>query len=428
MENRYKYNDSPTAHGGAYYGQDEGVYELSNLSQTTTSYSMASKGQDPYADDVPLTKYSGRYVPGGPSSMRHDAPLPPLPPDAAVLENAPPVLERPERKRRPWVTWGLSLVQVGVFIYMLVRMAQLTGSPIATRPTFNPMVGPSTYLQINLGSRYVPCMHYIKGVTDSVDEFPCPNSTSVDDQVCSLSELCGMGGVGTHPHQWWRFITPMFLHAGFVHIIFNLALQLQSGARVESDIGHVKYIVIYLASGISGFVLGGNFSPDGVSSCGASGALFGIIAIEVLDILFNWSLYPHPRRFLLFLLIVIVLSFAIGLLPGLDNFSHIGGFCMGALLGITLLRSPLALRTDDPIYERTATVGERIKATPRLFYARKVGWYLWLLVRAAALLAAVVYMVVLIRHFNNGGGHCSWCKYLSCLPIKNWCDAGYISS
>lgn len=236
-------------------------------------------------------------------------------------------------------------------------LAQLTGSPIQTTPSFNPMIGPSQQVLINMGSRYVPCMKNVKGVQNYVPPaginlaepgfpFPCPNSTTNDptnpSNMCSLSELCGFDGVPNpkwlgadgldqkpEPNQWFRFITPIFLHAGFVHIGFNLLLQLTMGREIEVAIGSVRFFLVYVSAGIFGFVLGGNFAASGISSTGASGALFGIIAITLLDLLYSWSERRNPGRELFFIIIEIVISFVLGLLPGLDNFSHIGGFIVG---------------------------------------------------------------------------------------------------
>uniref|UniRef100_A0A060T728 Rhomboid-type serine protease n=1 Tax=Blastobotrys adeninivorans TaxID=409370 RepID=A0A060T728_BLAAD len=355
-------------------------------------------------------------------------------------------------KKWPFFVWLMSIIQICVFIAELAKMGEYTGSPIETKPTFNPMIGPSPYVMINMGARFTPCMHAIDGVTDdSSILFPCPNSTDVDTNVCSLSQLCGMGGIkeGTEPHQWWRFITPIFLHAGFIHIGFNLLLQLKLGADLERDIGIPRFFLVYFASGISGFVLGGNFTPDGIASTGASGSLFGVIALDLLDLLFNWQLYEHPVRALLLHIAEIIISFVIGLLPGLDNFSHIGGFAMGLLVGTAILRSPLIIRgklvevtTPDGASKRVSliqsrTTGQRTKlqvepihwkSPHKMFVGRSKGWYGWLCVRIAAIVLAIVYFVTLIKNFENGGGNCSWCKYLSCLPVHGWCDQGEITT
>ena len=125
-----------------------------------------------------------------------------------------------------------------------------------------------------------------------------------------------------------------------MHIGFNMLLQLLLGCEMERNIGHVRFTVVYFSAGIFGFVMGGNFAASGIASTGASGSLFGIIALVLLDLLYTWRDQRTPWRDLLFILLDIAISFVLGLLPGLDNFSHIGGFLMGLVLGICLLRSP----------------------------------------------------------------------------------------
>ena len=178
----------------------------------------------------------------------------------------------------------VSLVQIIVFIAELVKMSMLTGSPIETKPSFNPMIGPSPYVQINMGARYVPCMRSEEGVQDTPTppiQWPCPNSTTASGS-CSLSKLCGMSGVPDSyvdsknpnsnlntipaPNQWYRFITPIFLHGGFIHITGNLLLQLTLARDMEKAIGSIRLALVYFSSGIWGFVLGGNFAAPGIAA------------------------------------------------------------------------------------------------------------------------------------------------------------------
>ncbi|KAI2621032.1 rhomboid family-domain-containing protein [Xylaria nigripes] len=348
-------------------------------------------------------------------------------------------------------------------------LAQLTGSPIQTTPTFNPVIGPSQQVLINMGSRYVPCMKNVNGIqnftpppgTNLVEPgfpFSCPNATNNDpndpSNHCTLSQLCGFGGVpnpkwlGTdglsqkpEPNQWWRFITPMFLHAGFIHIGFNLLLQLTMGRDIENAIGSIRFFLVYISAGIFGFVLGGNFAAPGISSTGASGALFGIIALTLLDLLYSWSERRHPGRELFFIILEILISFVLGLLPGLDNFSHIGGFLVGLCLGICVLHSPNFLRRrigqdhfSGPSYS-SVNGGAVTSAAFPAFYLNPVGffkgrkplWWAWWLIRTAFLILVIVVFIVLLNNFYSNQNHCSWCKYLSCLPINGWCDIGNIS-
>lgn len=309
-----------------------------------------------------------------------------------------------------------------------------------TRPQFNPMIGPSPYVQINMGARFVACMRNVKGVQDApqVIPWPCPQTTSNDprdkNNQCTLSELCGMGGVpnpkagGTlddkpEPNQWYRFIIPIFLHAGLIHIGVNLVAQIIIGADMERSIGWWRFAIIYYASGIFGFVLGGNFAAPGIASTGASGALFGILALVVLDLLYKWNSIHRPFVYLLTMIFAVAISFVLGLLPGLDNFSHIGGFLMGLVLGICLMRSPDKLReridVSTPYVSVSGSAAERskqfIKEPVGFFKGRKPLWWGWWLLRAGALVGILVAFILLLNNFYKYRTSCSWCKYLSCL-------------
>jgi membrane associated rhomboid family serine protease len=323
-------------------------------------------------------------------------------------------------------------------------LASLTHSPIEIHPQFNPVIGPSPYVLINMGARYVPCMRqYPAGntgltVASPQINMPCPNTTTLDPPTCTLADLCGFGvnltpgadGSQPQPNQWFRFIIPIFLHGGIIHIGFNLLLQLTLGRDVEVQIGTIRFVLVYFAAGIFGFVFGGNFANNGLPSTGCSGALFGIIAIVLLDLLYKWKSRRNPWRELLFIGLDIVISFCIGLLPALDNFSHIGGFLTGIVLGICILHSPDSLREriglDEPPYasvtgqtamsvQGTTAMNSFFRDPMGFFKGRKPLWWAWWFIRAGALVAVLVSFIVLMRNFYIYRNQCSWCKYLSCL-------------
>lgn len=303
------------------------------------------------------------------------------------------------------------------------------------------MIGPSPYVVINMGSRFTPCMHNMTGIPDlNAISWPCPNTTSSTSNECSISDLCGFGGVGATPDQWYRFILPMFLHAGIIHIGFNMLLQMTMGKEMEILIGPIRYFLVYTSSGIFGFILGGNFAATGISSTGASGALFGLIALTLLDLLYKWKERVSPWKELAFIMLDIVISFVLGLLPGLDNFSHIGGFLMGLVLGLSILRSPSSLRIrtgqSDPPYAPVATTkadqGDRgivslFKNPSGFFKGRKPAWWAWLLLRLAALVFVLIVFILLLNNFYIYRKTCGWCKYLSCIVGFPLVLLGYIS-
>ena len=71
----------------------------------------------------------------------------------------------------------------------------------------------------------------------------------------------------------------MFLHVGLVHLLLNMLAQITAAAQVEREMGTIPFLITYLAGGIYGFVLGGNFSRTGIPSVGASGALFATVRL-----------------------------------------------------------------------------------------------------------------------------------------------------
>jgi membrane associated rhomboid family serine protease len=315
------------------------------------------------------------------------------------------------------------------------------------KPSFNPMIGPSPYILVNMGARFVPCMHNVAGIQNAKKPipWPCPNSTSTDSLLpqnqCTLSQLCGFGGVPEpaynpntpldtkpEPNQWFRFIIPIFMHAGLIHIGFNMLLQLTLGRDMEKSIGSIRFFLVYMSAGIFGFVMGGNFAATGIASTGASGSLFGVIALTLLDLLYSWKDRVNPVKDLAFIVLDVVISFVLGLLPGLDNFSHIGGFLMGLGLGVCVLHSPNSLRRrigddDAPYASERVSGGFAAQGTPPSFLKNPVGffkgrkplWWAWWLIRAGALVAVTVVFILLLNNFYVYRTTCGWCKYLSCL-------------
>ncbi|KAK3685709.1 hypothetical protein B0T22DRAFT_500500 [Podospora appendiculata] len=425
--------------------QDTGYHSLARVPSEEMAYNHPT-------DDIPLQNQNSSHKDAEIQDHVYDAPQ--RKKSRKVRFGELGMLGATDTKRIPFVVYIFTLAQVAVFIAELVKNGMATGSPIMIKPSFNPMIGPSPYILINMGARYVPCMHNTKGVQDHVGTiaWPCPNTTSLDagTESCTLSQLCGFGGVpepfynntnsvlamqqSPEPNQWFRFIVPMFLHAGIIHIGFNMLLQLTIGREMEQAIGSIRFFLVYVSSGIFGFVLGGNFAATGIASTGASGSLFGVIALTLLDLLYSWKDRRSPVKDLMFIALDVIISFVLGLLPGLDNFSHIGGFLMGLALGICVLHSPNALRRrigEDVPYAQVnngyLTQGAPpsfIKNPIGFFKGRKPLWWAWWLVRAGALVLVTVVFILLLRNFYTFHQACDWCKYLSCINVNGWCDIG----
>ncbi|CEP12629.1 hypothetical protein [Parasitella parasitica] len=294
-------------------------------------------------------------------------------------------------------TWITGIIMIGVFVYELIRNNTLSGSAIQTNP-FNPMIGPNYMALINMGSKFVPCMRDIAQYPASFTLGNCYQSLA---STCTVEQVCGFGGFnGLPPSQGFRFFTSIFLHAGVVHILFNLVTHFSTGGEIERSLGIIRYAILYIVSGIWGFILSAVLAGPLVSSMGCSGALFGIIGYTVIELFVQWRETRNPGRELVKLLFVIIISLVLGLLPGLDNFAHIGGLIMGLLLGVLL-------------------------APNRRAASRRAILFTWI-ARIIALVVVIILYVVFLRIFYTSSDLstiCPNCKYLSCLPVNGWCDS-----
>jgi rhomboid protease GluP len=129
--------------------------------------------------------------------------------------------------------------------------------------------------------------------------------------------------------EWWRLVTPIFLHAGLFHIGMNLCCLFDLGPRVEAMFSTSKFIVFYLVSGVVGFVFSSVWMPYG-TSIGASGSVLGLIGV-LLGATYHQGTIGREYRSQLWrwLLLIAVL----GMFSATDNAAHAGGLVTGAVLG-----------------------------------------------------------------------------------------------
>ncbi|MFZ7945395.1 rhomboid family intramembrane serine protease [Neobacillus sp. 19] len=128
--------------------------------------------------------------------------------------------------------------------------------------------------------------------------------------------------------EWWRFITPVFLHIGFLHLVMNTMALYFLGTTVEKMFGNVRFLFIYLFSGITGFIA--SFIFNSTLSAGASGAIFGCFGA----LLYFGAIYPKLffRTMGMNLIIVLGINLVFGFTAsGIDNAGHLGGLAGGFL-------------------------------------------------------------------------------------------------
>ena len=131
--------------------------------------------------------------------------------------------------------------------------------------------------------------------------------------------------------EFWRFVTPIFIHAGILHIFVNMYSLYALGPTVEGFFSTPRMLVIYLLSGISGVVFSLAFSPN--PSVGASGAIFGLLgSLGTFLFLHKDALGPAGRTYMRQIAIVALLNLGLGLAPNIDNWGHLGGLLSGSVL------------------------------------------------------------------------------------------------
>ncbi len=152
--------------------------------------------------------------------------------------------------------------------------------------------------------------------------------------------------------QWWRLVTAMFLHAGLLHIGLNLWCLIDLGPAVESLFSTTKFVVLYLATGVTGFFLSLWWNPLGMS-VGASGAILGMVGILIGASFHHGNLGRMYRGQLARWVIYI---FIFGLTFRTDNAAHLGGLAAGALLGFAVPEGEPATRAGENLWTSLAIV------------------------------------------------------------------------
>lgn len=211
-------------------------------------------------------------------------------------------------------------------------------------------------------------------------------------------------------HQGWRLLVCIWLHAGVVHVLANMLSLLLIGIRLEQEFGFAKIGVLYIVSGFGGSLLSALFLKSTVS-VGASGALFGLLGAMLSELLTNWTIYTNKLTALLTLVVIIALNLAVGILPHVDNFAHIGGFISGFFLGFVLLIRP-----------QFGWVNK--KKVPHGYIATHVKpkytayqYVLWTFATMFLIVGFTLGLVMLFRGVD-ANEYCSWCHYIHCVPTR----------
>ena len=131
----------------------------------------------------------------------------------------------------------------------------------------------------------------------------------------------------------WRLLTCSFLHIGFLHLLVNMYSLGLIGSQLETYVGKLKFLIIYLASAISGSLF--SLVGGATLSAGASGAIFGLLG-SLLYFGYHYRLYLSSVLKSQ-IIPIIIFNLALGLLiPSIDILAHIGGLIGGYLITMAL--------------------------------------------------------------------------------------------
>jgi YVTN family beta-propeller protein len=190
----------------------------------------------------------------------------------------------------------------------------------------------------------------------------------VDWSTPAVIDLLNWGGNAapfTFAGESWRLFTSMFLHGGILHLALNMYMLLICGALAERAFGSIKFIVLYVISGLTGSLLSalwnGSHKSGGerlfgiedhlqfIVSVGASGALMGLAAGYIVYRVANGHEVGEDATANTHHAILQVVAINIGMgffIPGVDQACHIGGLLGGAAAGFALQLTPASERLD----------------------------------------------------------------------------------
>ena len=204
-------------------------------------------------------------------------------------------------RRKPYVMWGIILINVIVYIY-----------------------------ELTLGSRGMKVFFYLYGLV--------PARYTIE-QFQALT--------GLEP-SFFPFISHMFIHGNFLHILGNMWFLWIFGDNVEDILGHIRFAIFYISSGIIAslfhFILNIHSTVPMVGASGAISAVMGSYfvlfpysrIVTLFPLLFFFTLIEIPAYFFLFIWFILQLVNGLSASVTFSNvawWAHVGGFVVGMIWG-----------------------------------------------------------------------------------------------
>ena len=139
-------------------------------------------------------------------------------------------------------------------------------------------------------------------------------------------------------NEWWRLITPMFIHFSLTHLVFNCLWIYVLGTKIEQIDGHITFINLVIFSSIISN-LAQHFFGESALFGGLSGVIYGLLGYcMIIEIDTKQERYDLPPALYLFMLIWLILGF-LGILNlfgfgNVANYAHLGGLISGIIFAM----------------------------------------------------------------------------------------------
>jgi rhomboid protease GluP len=170
------------------------------------------------------------------------------------------------------------------------------------------------------------------------------------DNISLIRYGSGYAGLTVELREWWRLVTPIFLHGGLLHFVFNSMALVQLGPLVEDEYGTERLASIYVLCGVAGSAA--SQLIRGSHTVGASGALCGLLGLLLVHGYRIGGAYGQRLKSVMMQNVILMIGMS--LLPRIDWMNHLGGFVAGCLLGTVAPSGPFRSRATETIWQLLA--------------------------------------------------------------------------
>ncbi len=142
--------------------------------------------------------------------------------------------------------------------------------------------------------------------------------------------------------EWWRILTSGFMHFGLIHLVLNMAALFVVGPVIEQELGKLRYSAVYFLSLLGGSAAAFFFGSVCQQLAGASGAVFGLMGALLI-------VFKRQKRDISTIVVIVGINLVSNLFTNASLLGHLGGFVIGGLLTLALVKAPAKNRNTYQI-------------------------------------------------------------------------------